>query len=418
MHSAQGQGTVEYLAVVLLVLVVLGGGSATVATAAGADIATAVPHQVMRALCIVTRGDCDRDRAPCAVGSSTASSAWSATIAVVRLGHGRVLVRERRSDGSEVVTLTTSPSVGLQTTEGAALRIDRGRRRLAFGGAVTASVVAALGHGRSWVLPGHDSAEALVAALRRDDPVPPPDQELRQVDVIPGVTATRGAGKRAAEATATVTATPRGSIGRSTDRNTGRQKYFLEAGADAVLGLSVRLRSLRAAGSATGGASARMALTVDRAGRWVDLALVGTGELSATATLPASAGPIADALNVPGSAGRRWVAEAHLDLSDAANRAAAAALIARLHAIPPRPDEVGEAAAELARRVDERAIVDVRGYALESARNGFALNVGEGAGVGVGHESSTEHTRLIAASTRGLDGLWRRRTDCLKEAHA
>ena len=54
MRSDRGQGTVEYLAVVLLVAVVVGGGAtAAAATGAGADIATAVPREVIRALCIV-----------------------------------------------------------------------------------------------------------------------------------------------------------------------------------------------------------------------------------------------------------------------------------------------------------------------------------------------------------------------------
>ena len=71
MRSARGQGTVEYLAVVLLVAFALGGGTAAVASAAGADIATAVPHEVLRALCIVSGGDCDRDRAPCDVDADS-----------------------------------------------------------------------------------------------------------------------------------------------------------------------------------------------------------------------------------------------------------------------------------------------------------------------------------------------------------
>src|ERR1700750_611102 len=110
MHHARGQGTVEYIAVLLLVTLVLGGGTAAASSGAGADITTAVPHQVMRALCIVTGGNCDRDTAPCVTGSATDAKSWSATVAVVRLGHGRVLVRERRSDGTETVTLTTAPS--------------------------------------------------------------------------------------------------------------------------------------------------------------------------------------------------------------------------------------------------------------------------------------------------------------------
>jgi hypothetical protein len=418
MRSERGQGTVEYLAVVLLVAVVLGGGTtAAVASGAGADVATAVPHQVLRALCIVTRGDCDRDRAPCDVESRTASRTWSATIAVVRLGHSRILVVERRSDRKVVVTLTTAPSAGLETIEGAAARIERGRRRLSLGSAVTASAVAEVGHGKTWILPNVAAAQAFVAALERGDEGRTPDQEVRRGEADLGVSASRAAGDSIA-GNAVATATLRGAGGIRTDHVTGEETYFLEGGADAVLDLSARLRSLRASASAQAGGAAQLALTVDRNGRWVDLALLANGDLSAAARLPSSAGPVADALNVPTSGGRRWVAEAHLDLNDPANLAAARGLVAALRSIPPAPLRVRDTAAELARRIEDRAVLDVRAYALERTANGFELHVGDGVGVGGGHETSTEHTRLIAASTRGLDGQWRRRVDCLKEARA
>src|SRR3954462_503353 len=124
MRSAGGQGTVEYVAVVLLVALVMGGGTAAAARATDTDLATAVPHQIRRALCIVTGGDCDRDRAPCDVATDTTSSTWAAAIAVVRAGQGRALVVERRSDGSSLVTLTKAPSAGLESIDGAHVRID------------------------------------------------------------------------------------------------------------------------------------------------------------------------------------------------------------------------------------------------------------------------------------------------------
>jgi hypothetical protein len=147
--------------------------------------------------------------------------------------------------------------------------------------------------------------------------------------------------------------------------------------------------------------------------------MIASGEVSASARLPTDVGPIAKALNVPTPGGRRWVAEAHLDLSDPGNLAGARAVLERTTAFPPRPVAAAEAIAALARRVDERAVVDVRAYTLDRTRDGFALNVGEGlTAVAGSHDSSTEQTRLIAARTRGLDGQWRSRTDCLKEARA
>jgi hypothetical protein len=414
MRSASGQGTVEYLALVLLVAIVLGGGTAAAARAGDADLAAAVPHQIRRALCIVTGGDCD-DRAPCDVSVDTTASGWSATVAVFHLGHRRSLVVERRSDRSYVVTLTTAPSVGLQTIDGAHARIDRGRRRYSIGGALTASIVASLGHGRTWVLPDKAAAESLVARLERGDDVPA-DQELREATVVPGISASRTAGERVA-ATATGTLAGRASVGERIDHSTGRRTYFLEAGGGATLELTGSLRSLTGSASGIADGHAQLALTVDRDGRWRDLAVIGGGEVSGTASPPKSAGPLVDALGVPTSAGRRWIAEAHLNLRDPGNGAAAHAFVRSLMAVPPRPAATRSAAVELGRRVREDAVVDVRTYAVDRTASGFDVEAGLEIGLAAGHERSTEKTRLIAARTRGLDGRWLPRDDCLKEAH-
>jgi hypothetical protein len=276
-------------------------------------------------------------------------------------------------------------------------------------------VIAALGHGETWVLPNRETADALVAALERDADVRRPDQEIGKVEVAAGLKGSRSAPRTGSEATGSLTAGLQGGVGRITDKRTGGHTDFLEGGADAVLDLSARLSGLRAAASARGTGSARIALTVDGEGRWVDLALLGTGDVSGTATLPKNAAPVAEALNVPSSGGRRWVVEAHLDLSDASNLAVANAFVASLRAFPPNPVAVAGAAADLARRIDERAVVDLRTYALDRAVNGFEVHAGDGIGLGGGHESSTENTRLIGATTRGLDGQWRRRDDCFKE---
>lgn len=415
MRSARGQGTVEYLAVVLLVGLALGGGATASARGAGRDIATAVPHQVVRALCIVRGGDCERDRAPCDIGSRTRERAWSANVVVLRLGHSRVLIRERRSDGSVALTLTTAPMLGLEATHGAGGRIKLGRRTLTFGGEVTASVVAAAGHGRTWVLPDEREADVLAAVLAIDaDAAPPADQELRRVDVVPGVGVETGTGARVG---AGATASAPLSVGASTDGGTGATTYFLEGGVAARADLVSRVPGLRGAASGAGAGTQRYALTVDRAGRWVRLTATRTGEVAATATLPPAIAAVAGDVAAPTRGGRRWITEAHLDLSDPASLAAAQALVAGLRAVPPRPAAAVRAAATVARLLDERGVVDVRTYAVSRTTGGFELHAGAGAGAGVRRETSTEQTRLLAATTRGLDGRWRRRDDCLQEVH-
>src|SRR3954451_381074 len=414
MRSARGQGTVEYLAVVLLVALVIGGATAAAARATDTDLATAVPHQIRRALCIVTGGECDRDREPCDVASDTTSSSWGVGVAVFRVGYGRALVVERRSDRSYLVTLTKAPSVGVESIGGAHVRIEGGRRRLSVGGATTASVVASLGHGKSWLLRDEGAAPALVARLERGDDVRAADQDLREATLVLDASASRDAiARMAVSGPATVSGTT--AVGERIDHATGAHTYFLRAGADATLELTASLRGLTGSAAGELDGDVQLALTVDRNGRWTDLGVVGTGDASGAASPPRSASRLVDALGVPTGAGRRWTAEAHLDLTDPRSGAAAHALVGAL--LDVRPAAARDAAAELARRVRARAVVDVRTYALDRTSSGFDVEVGEGAGFSAAHDSLTEKTRLIAARTRGLDGQWRSRDDCLKEAH-
>jgi hypothetical protein len=205
------------------------------------------------------------------------------------------------------------------------------------------------------------------------------------------------------------------AVGERLDRATGAHTYFLRAGADATLELTASLRGLTGSAAGELDGDVQLALTVDRSGRWTDLAVVGTGDASGGVRPPAGASRLTDALGVPTGGGRRWSAEAHLDLTDPGNAAAAHGVVDALLGV--HPAAARDAAVDLARRVREQAVVDVRTYALDRTSNGFDVEAGDGAGLSAAHESLTEKTRLIAARTRGLDGQWRSRDDCLKEAH-
>jgi hypothetical protein len=417
MADQRGQGTLEYLAVVLLVALVLGGTGTAVASATGANVASSVTREIRRAICIVSGGECDRDLAPCETGSTVDRDGWKATVAIVRIGRDRVVIRRKMSDGSQVVTVMKDWTVGAESIEGAKLKVDRAARRgISIGGTLTQSIVATHGGGRTWVLDGKEEADRLVAALRRDeDSVRKPDQRLGEGSLGAGVATSRSANKAYVGGVGSAGVSGEITAGRSTDDRTGASTYFLEQGADVVLALSAGLGPLQASASADGSGSARIAVTRDRDGRWTDLTLVGTGEVGGEVTLPPKLGPVAEALAVPTVGARRWIAEAHLDLSDGASRDAAMALVHALGAFPPRPEAVTAAARSLARRIDDHAVIDLRAYELDRTSEGLDVAVGEGVGVGFATTDATERARLIAATTRGQDGQWHRRVECTKE---
>jgi hypothetical protein len=76
---------------------------------------------------------------------------------------------------------------------------------------------------------------------------------------------------------------------------------------------------------------------------------------------------------------------------------------------------VAKALNALSLRLARHGVVDARTYAVDTDTTGFEAHGGRGFKVGGKYETTTEKTRLIAAQTRGIDGRWRHRDDCLKE---
>src|SRR3954447_4800951 len=88
-----GQASLEYAAAIGVVsaAVVVGG-----AAARGSDVAGAVTGQMARAVCIVSSGDCDRERAPCVRSSQRTVTAAHVNALVVRLGGEAIGIVEER----------------------------------------------------------------------------------------------------------------------------------------------------------------------------------------------------------------------------------------------------------------------------------------------------------------------------------
>jgi hypothetical protein len=429
MHPSRGQGTVEYLGVVALVALV-GGAAATVAVAGGRDIARAVPREVIRALCLVGGGDCDRDRKACPVRSRALRAGATVRVAFVRLGRHHGLVEELRSDGTVALTLVEERAGGAEAGTGARAALRLGGSVLAIGGGVRAAALVRAGRGSTWIVPRGARAEALRSRLRAHFRVaparelapgflarrvlpelPPPVESFGDagLEVSAGASASRGMGSLAASLSAEELA------GSRIDHVGGGRTFYIR-----------RRNALEGSGSAAGATAAgtgehgsEYALTVDRGGRPIDLAVIETGSLAGSIDLPTRLQPVAGLLDLSGRGRRAWVTETHLDLTDAESLAVAGRALRALRDPALRVGDAVAVSVALERRLAEHGVVDARAYALEGERYGGELDarVG-GVGAGVDVEVGGESARLVAAVTRGIDGQWRRRDDCLAAARA
>jgi hypothetical protein len=402
MRGQRGQGTVEYVGVIFVVAVLIALGASAALGAGPRDVWGAVRREIHRALCIVTGGDCDQDRASCPVASQSDSTEWSVSILVLKGGQEKTVLRELRSDGTVAVTVTDANLGGLENGLGAEGHFSMGRKSFGLGGALRASILAELGHGRTWIMPNRAAAERLVGRVKGDVPVPPPDEEMDEKEIQFGAEgeARRGGARATLEAEAT------GKYGTLTDHATGRRTIFLEAGVEGEASASFR----GAKGELGASDAERYALTLGPDGRWIDLAVLRTGEVRGSGGLPVKLGPAAKRLRARG--GRQWVTETHLDLSDAENLVAAQALVAKLRAFPPDPVGLAQAMARTHRRLDEHGVINARTYSLDREEFGGGGHVAAGLKIGGEYLRSHERTRLLSAATRGIDGEWRERTDC------
>jgi hypothetical protein len=400
--SQRGQGTLEYAAVILVVAVVLlaAGG---VAVAKGGGVADGFTRQVARALCLVGGGDCDRELEPCVVRSATHARESGLTIAVLRLGSDRTVITEERSDGTMLVTYVEADVLGLELGPGVGGRIGPVR----LGGDVGAAVLARSGDGAVWELRDRRQVPALVERLRRG----------RWAARGPAPTATFEETGWSVGLRGEMDATVQGALGLSAadtygsrvQASTGHRTFYVRRANDLV--------ATATAGGTRGGATVarteEYAVTVDAAGRPVDLAVLGHGRLAGSADLPEIVQPAAGLLAAPARGDRAWVSETHLDLTDPANAAAAGAFLAQVRSPRPRMGAAVDVSRGLTERLQRAGVVNARTYALEGAASGFDVYSGAGPVRGRLTWATTETgARLLAAATRGRDGGWVRRDDC------
>jgi hypothetical protein len=408
-----GQATLDYAALVLavsLVLVAAGG----VAAARGGGVADALTRQIARALCIVTGGDCDREREPCVVDTAMRTMRNGLTVWFGRWESDRIVLQEDRSDGSVVVTYLEHEGAGIDVDAGTGAHIAIGDRKIRVGGELAASVLAREGDGAVWELPDARAAAGLVERLRHGRwaaDAARAQSRIGERDVTAGVEArivARGIGGALGLTAGDV-------WGSRTEPATGRRTFYVRRANELVATGTVR--GIGASGAAAG--EEEYAVTIDPTGRAVDLAVLRTGRLSGSADLPSAVQPAAGLLAVPTRGERVWVTEAHLDLSDPGDAAIARRFVAQVRDPRPRLGPAVDVSRRLAERLDRAAVIHARTYALQATTTGLDAHGSAGGIKGaLTHQSVEERSRLLAAATRGRDGSWVTREDCKRAMRA
>ena len=418
MLDERGQGTVEWVGLVALIAGALLAGSVL---AQAPFAAGAVGRQFARALCIVRAGDCDRPLEPCVVSASTRDTGLSVSLVVVDLGGGRVATVERRSDGTYLVSVGNRFSGGLFLSAGVGLKGEAGGGGAGADVAGRVQLATAISRGRGWIVRSQAEADELLArsassaaiSSGRAGPGGPrtPHRPMPEPDVVyreRGDDLDADLSLVLAKAKATGGVSVDGRSLERTDRRTGERTISFTPDTVSLTGKLSLLGS--ASRRIRGGEGYRLVL--DAAGRPVDLQIH-----SVSRELPDIARPFGAMLE---GAGRRrpdsYETTAHLDLTDPVSLAAASVLLRR----PARYSQEDERAlTRLHERIEQEGTVEVRGLRTEQGGGPYSLSASTGIGrVGARALRTTGSSRLVTAASRGLDGSWHPRDDCVSRAVA
>jgi len=406
MRSQRGQATIDYVALIA-VLAVLLAAAAALASGGAPGIANAVLGQVRRALCIVTGGACPADRlSPCVVASERDARHVAITIVLVRLDGDRYVLRERMSDGTVRLTLAHRGGAGVELGVGGRARLKLKGRTIGVDDELRGGGEGVLGYGETYVARNDREADEILRSLRRRVPLIGGDgPDPRERFVEGGARGLGRLGLGGLAAGVSLEGLAESILGGRRDERTGNVTITANAGSAGWALLS----AVMAGPSGSTDRQVSFALTLDRGGRPIELALTGTGSLAAGAALPSG---LARRLGIQDAddaqvnmKGRRWELGARLDLRDPDVAAAWAAF---------RRDPASvDAIRALGAAVRTQAALDLRTYAVSSEADGAAVGVGVGPRVGGEIDHTVDRARLLAAATRPPGGLWEQRSDCV-----
>lgn len=400
MHH-RGQASIEWLGALAVVAVLL---TVVAGLARGEAVAGAVVRQLHRALCVVRRGVCDLDRRPCVVTADATEDEAHVNLGIFRIGRREVILRERRSDGTVLVTFVHDTSGGWDVGVGADAWIDAAGHEIVAGSAARAALLASLGGGETWAFGDARQADVGMAYLSEGEapPIGVRAERIVRSGVEVGASA-QGGSRRLAGA---LRLDARLVAGTVVDERTGRRTHVVTRGAAGQALL--RLPGSSARGEAAG--EERLSVTTDARGRPLELTVVRTGELDGALSLPRAVQPIAGVLVARAGDARRWVVEQRLDLTEPENLRAAQGL---LDATGGPAAAAARAGDSLRRRLATAGVTEARTYGVVAEDSGIAAHLGAGMKVGGRLVDRTDDESLVDARVRGIDGQWRERGECL-----
>lgn len=408
LRGEPGQGTIEYLAVVLVVAGVM---TAAIGLLAFPGLGGKVVDAFHRALCVVTGGACDRAAAvigPCVLSSEQHADGGHFSVLMLHSGERDVVLRERRSDGTVALTLVDGDTLGPNFGSGAGARVRWGERTWAVGGELRAAVLAGADSGRTWIV--HNDAQAAQTfdhiekaaafnGLGGDRRIAMPRASVTFTERSSNLHVDFQAGGRAA-----ISLSAQDAYGERFDHRTGRRTVYVRD----ALGARGRVSYARTSAAGEGYGEERVAITYDRSGRPIDFMVLSILDVEGAVGLPPRLARLAGRLRVNGS--RHIETEQHLDLTNPENAEIAQAILGAAG-----DDRLGSrlAAEALRERLDEEASLGVRSYETDASTREVSGQVKvAGIGVGAGVGSTDESARLVGALSRQRDGSFAPDEDC------
>lgn len=438
--SDEGQATVEHVGLMALIAAIL---AVAMAAAAGASPAfrNSVRGAFEHALCIVTGEECGvLAREPCPTLRTVKVTSQGVAISVVRIGHDRTLVIERRSDGSYVMTLMEGSQAGAGVADG----VTSGKTSLSG----EASVIAGGRAGRTYEAATPEEAKALVERLRgqrlpataavvtgaadlagllQADPsvtsyVLAGDSAIEMLGRfgLGGMLGGGGKAKQRREIGVKISARDEEITAYTTlDQRAG---VFFDAMSEVAAGGGRSKGASPAAGAKDGGVdlskspagrSGTTGAADERARVTVKNPLVQKyeGELVGGGSIALRFGPGAKLLGIEvigylGTGGEQKEIRARLDPSDPDVRAA----YERWREDPTSPEGLGN----LGRVAADRSAVDVRTFKTKSSEHAHGGQIAvRGHALGLGFGSQGLVSELVEQRSRPAGGEWENRTDCV-----